>query len=95
MANPWDDRVYCLVRAFYSDKTPPTPSALALRAYLVGEGQLQVGSDVVPGAGCTWLRPLRGGRWYTDREATQMLSSAPTQVAPLDNSRSDPTLGEV
>ena len=67
MENPWNDRVYRLIREYVSDRTPPTPTAQVLRTYLLEAGQLQVGSEVVPGAGCTWFRPLKGGRWYTDR----------------------------
>ena len=47
-----------------------TPSAEALRAYLSGQGRLQEGSPHIGNAGNTWLRPLKGGRWYSERVYT-------------------------
>jgi len=40
-----------------------TPSALALRLYMHGPGQLQLGSQVDSHVDRVWLRPLHGGRW--------------------------------
>jgi len=40
-----------------------TPSALAMRLYLHGRGQLQLGSVVDPRVDRVWLRPICGGRW--------------------------------
>ena len=66
--NPMDDPIFRLIREFAADRgLPPTPSAEAMRAYLSGPGQLQVGSALVPQTGTVWLRPLKGGRWYVDR----------------------------
>ena len=50
-----------------------TPSAEALRAYLSGPGRLQEGSPQFADAGNTWLRPLKGGRWYSERVHTAPL----------------------
>ena len=59
-----------LIRSFWADwGLPPTPTCVALRAYLDGPGQRQIGSRVDPQVGVVWLRPLRGGRWYVDRAA--------------------------
>ena len=67
MALPSAD-VLSLIRAFYADYgLPPTPSARALREYLSGPGQLQVGSFVDERTGTVWLRLLRRPRWYVDR----------------------------
>ena len=69
MAAPWSCPIYCLIRAFAADKgLPPTPSACALRAYLEGEGRLQVGSRFAD-VGMIWFRPLGQGRWYVDKPA--------------------------
>jgi len=68
MENPWDDRVYRLIREFAADAgMPPTPSAEVMRGYLAGPGRLQVGSIVDERCGVVWFRPLKGGRWYVDR----------------------------
>ena len=40
-----------------------TPSALAMRLYLHGPGQLQIESQVDSRVDRIWLRPLHGGRW--------------------------------
>jgi hypothetical protein len=67
--DPWKDGVYEMFREFSpAAEWPPTPSAQALLQYLAGPGQLQRGSPVVgPEVGNIWLRPLRGGRWYTEK----------------------------
>ena len=62
--------------------TLPTPSAWALQEYLSGAGQLQQGSQHVAGAGNTWLRPLKGGRWYSERLEP---SDAATEKRPAAN----------
>jgi hypothetical protein len=59
--------ILALIRSFYADYgLPPTPSARALREYLSGPGQLQVGSFVSAQTGTVWLRPFRNPRWYVD-----------------------------
>ena len=40
-----------------------TPSALALKLYLIGPGRLQIGSAVDPKVDRVWFRPLGDGRW--------------------------------
>jgi hypothetical protein len=45
----------------------PTPSAYAMKAYLLGPGRLQIGSRFIPEAGRIWFRPLKGGKWYADK----------------------------
>jgi len=63
-----DADILVLIRSFYADYgLPPTPSARALREYLSGPGQLQVGSFVCEQPGTIWLRPFRRPRWYVDR----------------------------
>ena len=66
-----DAGVLALIRSFVADRgLPPTPSARALREYLNGPGQLQVGSFVDERTGAVWLRPFRRPRWYVDRAST-------------------------
>ena len=61
------DRLVGLIRSLYADRgLPPTPSAVAMRAWLAGPGRLQRGSLVGPEIGNIWWRPLRGGRWYVE-----------------------------
>ena len=40
-----------------------TPSALAMKLWLHGQGQLQIGSFVDPRVDRIWIRPICGGRW--------------------------------
>ena len=39
-----------------------TPSALAMKLWLHGQGQLQIGSFVDPRVDRIWIRPICGGR---------------------------------
>jgi len=46
-----------------------TPSALAMKLWLYGQGQLQIGSFVDPRVDRIWIRPICGGRWSVVRIA--------------------------
>ena len=60
----------------------PTPSAYAMKAYLLGPGRLQIGSRFVPEAGRIWFRPLKGGKWYADKAHLSQDWWAPYMVRP-------------
>ena len=64
----------------------PTPSARALQQYLGGTGQLQEGSRFFADAGNTWLRPLKGGTWYSERVCSlEPNSDSATKKRPAAN----------
>ena len=40
-----------------------TPSAMAMKFWFAGQGQMQFGSFVDPAVDRVWFRPICGGRW--------------------------------